>query len=104
MTNHQPRPAIRRRHDERLRGSKWLKLRASVLRANPLCVDCDRRGITSAATEVDHIDGDSLNNSWSNLQGLCHECHTAKTLRERGIEPRQRIGADGYPEDVCDAI
>lgn len=104
MTNQQPRPAIRRHHDERLRGSKWREIRASVLRSNPLCVHCDGLGMTRAATEVDHIDGDSLNNSWSNLQGLCHECHTAKTLRERGIDPRQRIGADGYPEGFSNAI
>lgn len=48
--------------------------RAEVLARNDgLCVNCN----TNPATEVDHIDGDSPDPS--NLQGLCRDCHQAKT-------------------------
>lgn len=48
--------------------------RHTVLARNGgLCVACNTR----TASEVDHIDGDSPDPS--NLQGLCHPCHQAKT-------------------------
>lgn len=50
------------------------RFKAVVLSANDgLCVGCNLR----PATEVDHIEGASGDRA--NLQGLCHECHTAKT-------------------------
>ncbi len=68
---------------ERGYGHRWRKLRERILNRDPLCqaAGCDRD-----ATDVDHIvprsrggtDGDN------NLQGLCHECHSAKTAREDG--------------------
>jgi len=42
------------------------------------------------ATEVDHIVPLSQGgpDEWDNLQGLCHDCHAAKTAREM----RERMG------------
>ncbi len=54
----------------------------------------------SRATDVDHISGDPSDNSRENLQGLCHECHSSKTARERNGKPRV-MGCDvnGMPLD-----
>lgn len=69
---------------ERMRGSKWMALRELVLRANPLCVHCQIAGRLAAATEVDHRTPLHLGgmDDPANLQGLCHDCHTAKSASE----------------------
>ena len=69
---------------------------------NPLCVECAKRGIVKAATEVDHIiplhkggtDDDD------NLQGLCAECHADKTSRDAGHQRRAATGFDGWPVNL----
>jgi 5-methylcytosine-specific restriction enzyme A len=85
---HQPTPQPRR--PER-RGSSvqrgydrhWAKLRATMLAAEPLCRLCLLRGITTPATEVDHIVPHRGNQTrfWdsANLQALCKSCHSRKT-------------------------
>lgn len=62
-------------------GSRWQRLRAAYLRHNPLCVMCERDGLTTAATLVDHIVplADGGNHHHSNLQSLCVPCHARKT-------------------------
>jgi 5-methylcytosine-specific restriction endonuclease McrA len=69
----------------RMRGDAWMKVRERVLKANPLCVHCKRAGWVTAATEVDHEVPLSKggNNDDANLQGLCHDCHAAKTKTEQ---------------------
>lgn len=70
---------------------KWRRAAKEFLRANPLCAECLRRGITRAATDVDHIipwnnlGQRDMRLFWdrSNWQALCHECHSRKTARER---------------------
>ena len=63
------------------------KVRAAYLALNPLCVNCLRRGLTVAAAHVDHIkprkDGGAVAD-FRNLQGLCVECHKAKSRWEGG--------------------
>ena len=68
-------------------GYRWQKERAEFLRANPLCVECGRRGRVVRATVVDHKiphRGDPVL-FWdrSNWQGLCQEDHNEKTKMER---------------------
>lgn len=43
-------------------------------------------GCNGVATEVDHIDGDSMNNPLdnSNYQSLSKNCHSVKTVKENG--------------------
>ncbi|MFQ7430679.1 HNH endonuclease [Sutterella wadsworthensis] len=69
-------------------GARWQRLRARFLREHPLCVDCARLGRVTPATDVDHIQphrGDQdLMWDESNLQPLCHRCHSKKTAREDG--------------------
>ena len=77
-------------HDER-RGTAaergydaaWQRLRERYLREHPLCVACLAQGHVRTATDVDHITARRRGGSDddSNLQALCHSCHSAKTAR-----------------------
>ncbi len=77
------------------------KRRVRWLRANPLCAACLMRGISTPATEVDHViplfkrgaDNES------NFQSLCGPCHKAKSAKERGYKAKPLIGVDGWPID-----
>jgi 5-methylcytosine-specific restriction protein A len=73
---------------------KWQKARLRFLFNNPLCVDCEERGIVTPATEVDHKEPHKGNKVlfWreSNWQGLCKSCHSRKTMNE--IKRKQRRG------------
>jgi len=65
-------------------GAFWRRLRAAVLRREPLCRACAAAGRVTAAREVDHIVPRRAGgpDASSNLQGLCKPCHSAKTMRE----------------------
>ena len=58
---------------------KWQKAREQYLRDNPLCVYCDRHGLTVAANVADHRiphRGDQeLFWNQDNWQSLCKTCH-----------------------------
>lgn len=95
-------------HDEfmRLRGmsrpsytlfyksSKWRDMRRVYLKQHPFCVECQRQGITTKATVVDHIKphkGDkSLFFDTNNWQPLCKKCHDNKTL-SRDTNKKKKI-------------
>lgn len=64
-------------------GGRWQRVRAMYLRNHPVCVACEREGRTTPATDVDHIVPRRRGGSddESNLQALCHSCHSAKTGR-----------------------
>ena len=69
-------------------GSRWQRASKGFLRANPLCIECSREGLTVPATVVDHIvphKGDMVL-FWesSNHQPLCKPCHDTKTAKEDG--------------------
>lgn len=84
------RRAGQQQHDEqrgtaaqRGYGGRWQRVRAMYLRSHPLCVACERMGRATPATDVDHIVARRAGGSdeESNLQALCHACHSAKTGR-----------------------
>jgi len=52
------------------------------------CNHCDRK---SKIWDFDHIDGDSSNNSLSNCQALCPNCHAKKTrkIKNRNVKLSQ---------------
>ena len=64
----------------------WRNIRKSYITDNPLCHLCSQLGRLTVGTVVDHIverrDGGE-NFNYSNLQTLCHRCHTVKTQEER---------------------
>ena len=70
---------------ERGYGWHWQQLRLVVLRDEPLCRFCHERGLTVAAQEVDHIDGDSHNNERDNLRPLCRLCHLQRTAKDQAF-------------------
>ena len=67
---------------------RWVKYSHNYLSAHPLCVICEAKGKTTAATVVDHIvpHKGSQELFWdvSNHQSLCASCHGRKTAREDG--------------------
>lgn len=80
---------IRRRANEEqstldafYRTPAWRRLSKAHRAREPLCRHCAERGTVTAATAVDHIhelrDGGDRYDP-SNLQSLCHSCHTIKT-------------------------
>lgn len=75
-----------RRESSTKRGydAEWRKIRATFLAEYPLCVRCLADGLPIVATEVDHIKPlrHGGTHDYSNLQSLCHRCHSAKTMRE----------------------
>jgi len=83
-----------------LQSAAWRKLRERVLARDPICQECYRRGHITPATDADHVNGDPSDNRMSNLQGLCHSCHSHKTMRERHGK-RASLGCDvnGLPID-----
>lgn len=62
-------------------GRHWQKKRLAYLRAHPLCVQCADEGLTTAATDVDHIVAkrNGGTDDEENLQALCHMHHSRKT-------------------------
>ncbi|MGY0504281.1 HNH endonuclease signature motif containing protein [Luteimonas sp. e5] len=78
-------------------GSKaWRTIRKAVLTMEPLCRHCGE-----AATDVDHIDGDTFNNHLTNLMPLCKSCHSRKTAQEQAGKVAVIPGCDvtGWPLD-----
>lgn len=88
--------ARRARHGPDPRGTmRWRRLRARVLRRQPLCMDPffthAQAGQIIPATEVDHRLGvwERPDLVWdeSNLQALCTACHHRKSAAERRASP-----------------
>ena len=67
------------------RTARWRTLRAQLFDANPLCVECEKAGVTRIWTDLDHVVPHRGNPDlfWNpkNLQGLCAPHHTMKTGR-----------------------
>jgi 5-methylcytosine-specific restriction protein A len=81
----------------RVRGRRLQAIRARHFKANPLCVMCQAKGKVSLAVELDHII--ALTNGGEdtdeNRQGLCTECHAAKTREDMGYAERTQFDARG---------
>lgn len=82
-------------------GHARTKLRAAVLRRDPLCVRCLAAGRATVSTEADHIvpvhKGGS--NDLSNMQGLCADCHRRKTADDLGKVATEEYNTAGEPTD-----
>jgi 5-methylcytosine-specific restriction protein A len=88
---------------KRERGATNQRTRERHFMRDPLCVRCLEKNppVTRLWTQLDHIvpliNGGT--NDDSNRQGLCDECHAAKSATEAGKTYRSRtpIGLDGWP-------
>lgn len=71
-------------------GYRWQQARERYLLDNPLCVFCARRGMTTAASVVDHVvahQGDqALFWDQGNWQALCKPCHDSEKQRLEAAE------------------
>ena len=63
-------------------------IREMHLRREPLCRFCVERGVVTAATEVDHVDGDRTNHAPANLRSACKPCHSRRTARDQAFGRR----------------
>jgi 5-methylcytosine-specific restriction protein A len=83
----------------RIRGRKLQTLRRTCFQRNPLCAECERNGIVRAATQRDHRIAlcNGGQDTEDNVQGLCDQCHAAKTAKDMGYNPKPVIGIDGWP-------
>lgn len=74
----------------------WRKFRKQFLAENPICAMCEKHGIITQATTVDHIISinpvngyDTVNGKYPdplyavNCQPLCFRCHASKSGRTR---------------------
>jgi 5-methylcytosine-specific restriction enzyme A len=97
------KPTERANANERGYTYEWQRASKRFLWLHPLCVHCEKAGRYKLARCVDHViphKGDQqLFWDQANWQSLCLDCHNAKTLREKGKQPKPRIkiGVDGYP-------
>ena len=76
-----------RKADKRfIKSLPWRRLRLRKRAAQPVCQDCEARGRTTVAIEVDHVlprkQRPDLALAWSNLRALCKPCHSRKTRGE----------------------
>ena len=70
--------------EQRTRGRKWMSIRARWFSNHPLCVECQRVGRVSVASQLDHIIPliDGGKDDESNYKSLCKAHHDAKTEDE----------------------
>ena len=80
-----------------LNNAAWRKLRASVLQEQPMCADCEARGLLVPASEVHHINDDACDNTRSNLVGLCKQCHSRHTAHDQGFNVPMGCDVTGKP-------
>ena len=86
--------------DKRTRGRQLQRIRAEHAKLHPLCVGCLRKGTVREWTQLDHITPlcRGGKDAPSNRQGLCDECHDAKTRTDMGYRQPQRFEASGRPQ------
>lgn len=85
---------------ERGYNNAWRRARKVFLQEHPLCAECERKGLITPATVVDHIKphkGDrELFWDESNWQPLCKSCHDRKTaIEDGGFGSSQSLLRDG---------
>lgn len=76
---------------KRVTGRRLQAMRADLFSRHPLCVECQRLGRVTLATQRDHIKplAEGGADDADNVQGLCEPCHDAKSQTE-SIRGRHR--------------
>lgn len=80
--------------------TRWRKLRAAKLSAQPLCERCQHMGYVTGATEVHHRRPVEWAKGWhgqsqrmydmANLMSVCHRCHV-EIHKEMGSHDKEHI-------------
>ena len=86
---------------------RWRKLSEHYRVRNPLCEDCDAKGVTTPSTEVHHIIPISQDSSKrldiNNLVALCTRCHEIRHGMDedlpRGFWNFQKLGCKNFSEN-----
>lgn len=86
------------------KSNRWKQASKAYLYKHPLCVMCEKKGITTTSQETDHIKphrGD-VKLFWdsSNWQALCKRCHSIKTAGETRSISRFPL----FPIPACKVI
>lgn len=72
---------------------KWRRFRRWYLARNPLCVECLKQNETKAAEHVHHDkprkDYPALAFDETNMEALCHSCHSKLEAERRRAPPHQ---------------
>ena len=81
---HKPEPWVHNKPVTRMRGRQLQRARDRLFNAQPLCVECLKRGIERAATQRDHVVplAEGGTDTDDNTQALCDQCHEIKSQRE----------------------
>lgn len=84
------------------RTARWQATRKRQLGKEPLCAYCQRRGLTTAATVCDHVDGHPAGETESKFfggpfQSLCQPCHSSTKAREEMGKGEKGCDASGWP-------
>lgn len=76
---------------KRITGRRLQALRAALFSRNPLCAECQHKGLVTIATQRDHIKplAEGGTEDEDNEQGLCDACHEAKSQGE-AVRGRRR--------------
>ena len=80
------RKRVRPKYHVLYNSTQWKKMRIAMLNQHYLCQICHDNGVIVPAKDVDHIvahrGNEELFYDMSNLQCLCHQCHSIKTQQE----------------------
>ena len=85
----------------RLRGRRGVAQRLRRLAAEPMCRDCDAKGILTPSTVPDHIIPLSQGGSDDdgNIRCLCEPCHKIRTAEQFGQRVVHGTDENGRPLD-----
>ena len=81
---------------------RWRRMAKAQLGNEPLCAECLKQGIITAATVADHVEphrGDPTRFWTGRLQSLCGPHHSGTKQQEELLGFSKDIGPDGFPSD-----
>jgi len=82
-------PTKKSRNQEFYNSTEWRKLRAKKFSMTPLCEACEKLGLVTVGSQIDHIQSIATGGQplcLSNLQTLCYSCHGRKSAKEQKAE------------------